>query len=533
MSKRFFLGIDTGTSVVKAVLIDIQGSEIAVSEENTPVETQFEGWSEFDLYEDWKSVARAIRKLFKENRVSPEEITAVGVTGKGWGCCYLDKNKEPLRKGILWNDARSTTYIQNWKKSGVLSEAFGITGNYYYTGDCGPVTRWFIDNEPAVARQVATITFPPAWIVYNLTGELKLVKGDVSSLYNIKKRSYSDEVFNLLGISDMREKFPAPISSTEVAGEVTRKAAEMTGLKIGTPVVLAEFDASSCATGVGVIQNGTVCIILGTAHVVSISLDEPIFAPENGLIMTYIDNKYLKLIPPVIATPNVEWYLQNFCHRDYEEAEADGIDVFTHLDGKLEEIPPGADGIIYHPYLSPIGERSPFSKPTAKGNFFGLGLHHTRHHLMRAIYEGVVFSAYDCMLASKVEIQDIMLSGGGAKSEIWGKIEADIIGKPVKKSKGKEFAAKGAVITAMVATGIYPDYNSAFNNTIKIEKVFQPDRENHDLYKQYFQIYRSIVKHLWDDWDKRYEILRRHGKGLPGPGADRKDNGIEDQKVGA
>ena len=109
-----------------------------------------------------------------------------------------------------------------------------------------------------------------------------------------------------------------------------------------------------------------------------------------------------------------------------------------------------------------------------------------------------------------------MLSGGGAKSAIWGKIEADIIGKPVKKLKGKEFAAKGAVITAMAATGVYPDYKNAFSNTIKIERIFQPDRENHDLYKQYFQIYRSIVKHLWDDWDKRHEILRTTWQKPPG-----------------
>ena len=142
MSKRFIVGIDSGTSVVKAVLVDLQGIELAISIENTTVETPKEGWSEFDLYKDWDSVAKAIHRLLIENKIDAEEIMAVSVTGKGWGCCYLNKNNKPVRKGILWNDARSTPYIKEWIASGVLSEAFKISGNYYYTGDCGPITRW-------------------------------------------------------------------------------------------------------------------------------------------------------------------------------------------------------------------------------------------------------------------------------------------------------------------------------------------------------------------------------------------------------
>ena len=128
---------------------------------------------------------------------------------------------------------------------------------------------------------------------------------------------------------------------------------------------------SACATGVGAVQAGDVCIILGTAHIISICLDEPIFEPEVGLQMTHVDGKFLKLVPPAIATPNLDWYLETMGHADRAHAEAVQLDVFQYLEGQLAEIPPGAEGVVYHPYLSPMGERCPFTKLTAKGNFLG------------------------------------------------------------------------------------------------------------------------------------------------------------------
>ena len=508
MNKRFFVGVDSGTSVVKVVLADLQGEELAVAVENTLVETPQEGWSEFDLTKDWQGVVRAISKLLYENQVAPEEIMAVAVTGKAWGCCYLDRNNEPVRKGILWNDARSGSYIKEWAQNGVLSEVFRINGNYYWPGDYAPITRWLIDKEPDTARSVTTALLPSDWIVYKLTGKIKVVHGDVSSLFDIKQWEYSDAVFDLLGISSMRDKFPNATSSIEVAGEVTREAAEATHLKVGTPVVLAGPDVSTCAAGVGVIDPGDVCIILGTAHIVSTCLDDPIVRPETGTLLTYVDGKYLRLVAPMVATTNLDWYLGNFGQEDYEKAKQRGTDVFEFLEEKLQKISPGANGVIYHPYLNPAGERCPFTKLTAKANFFGLGMYHTRYHLLRAIYEGVAFSGCDCLLACNVDLRNVMLSGGGAKSAVWGGIEADVLGKTVKLPAGKEFGAKGAIITAMVAMGLFPDHRTAIQSVVRIKRVFEPHHKHHVLYSKVFQLYRSITSHLWEDWDYGAEILR-------------------------
>ncbi|MGD0574881.1 MAG: FGGY-family carbohydrate kinase [Anaerolineales bacterium] len=510
MTKRFVLGVDSGTSLVKVLLADLEGNELGVSVESTPVETPRPGWSEFDLIEDWNSVAKAIRAVLAKNGVDPDEILAVGVTGKGWGCCFLGKDGRPARKGILWNDARAADYIEHWASDGTLSEAYRISGNYYYSGDCAPVTRWVVDNEPEVVAQTESILFPPASIVFQLTGNIKLCHGDVPSLVDIRRKTYSKEIFDLFGISGLRQKFPLPTSSSQIAGQVTREASAATGLKEGTPVVLAECDVSSCATGLGVMDDGEVGIIVGTAHVVSICQAGPTFGPETGtltVLLPYVDGKYLKLTGPSIATPNLDWYVDNFGEADRIEAAKEGMPLYDYLDSRLMQIPPGCDGIVYHPYLSPGGERAPIRKPTAKGNFFGLDLHHSRHHLLRSIYEGVAFSALDCVQASKVELKEIALSGGGSKSGVWCQIEADIMGCPVKVPAGAEHGARGAIITTMVAMGIYPSYQTAIGALVKTDRTYEPNLKKHQVYQQIFDLYRNIRTHLMDDWDHRAVIL--------------------------
>lgn len=519
MSRQYVLGIDTGTSAVKAVLADLGGVEVCVRTESTPVESPHEGWSEFDLQTDWLKVADAVRHLLSDTGIDPADILAVGVTGKGWGCCYLDHDLNPARKGILWNDARSASYVAEWARAGVLTEGCRISGNYFYTGDCGPVTRWVVDHEPETVQRVATVLFPPAWIVYRLSGRVKMAFGDASSLFDIRRRAFSDRLFELLGISSVRDRFPQPSESTEIAGEVTPEAALATGLKSGTPVVLGEVDVSSCATGVGAVDPGDVCIILGTAHIVSICLDEPIFEPEVGLQMTHVDGKVLKLVPPAIATPNLDWYLETMGHADRAQAAAAQQDVFQYLEGQLAEIPPGAEGVVYHPYLSPMGERCPFTKLTAKGNFFGLGLQHSRHHLLKAIYEGVAFSALDSLTACQTRLTRVMLSGGGARSEVWAQVEADVLGTPVHVPSGTEFGARGAILTALVAMGMYPDHRTAVSSTGMPGRTFEPDAVRQALYQEYFGLYRQITQHLWDDWDRRAEILERaRGDTVPAEG---------------
>ena len=190
-----------------------------------------------------------------------------------------------------------------------MTDIFKISGNYCFTGDCGPITRWLIENEPNVAKSVKSVIFPGGWIVYNLTGNLKIYQGDPASLLDISSLEYSDELFKLIGISSIRDAFLPTSSSREVAGEVSNKAALSMGLRAGTPVYSGESDVFSCTCGVGVTKPGDVCIILGTAHIITICTDAPIFSSEIRLQIPYIDGKYLKMVSLWVATPNQDWFL--------------------------------------------------------------------------------------------------------------------------------------------------------------------------------------------------------------------------------
>lgn len=511
MSKRFVIGIDAGTSVVKAVLFGLDGTEVGVAVQNTPVHTPQPGWSEFDLLQDYQSVARAVRSLIATHALDPSEVLAVAVTAKGWGCCFLGEDGQPTRNGILWNDARANPYIERWAADGTLGRVYQISGNICYSGDCASVGRWIVDHEPEVVAKTRWALFPAAAIVYRLTGNIRLGHGDAPSLSDIRRREYSDEAFELLGVTALRDKFPAPTPSRQIAGEITRDAAEATGLATGTPVVLAECDVSSCATGLGAMEPGAVGILLGTAHVVLICHNQPTWAAQTdalSVLLPYLDDKYLKLTGPSIATPNLDWFVDNFGHGDRAAAAEAGMPFYDYLDSQLRDIPAGSDGVLYHPYLSPGGERAPFRKPSAKANFFGLGLHHSRHHLLRSVYEGVALSALDCLRATDVQPREIALSGGGSKSDVWCQIEADVMGCPVKVPSGGEHGAKGAIITALLAMGVYPSFSAAMADIVQIERVYEPHTSNHRLYQHLFMLYRHVQSHLMDSWDQRVVLLR-------------------------
>ena len=302
--------------------------------------------------------------------------------------------RPPGRASSGMMPARQTS-IDRWERDkGTLSEAYRISGNYYYSGDCAPITCWLVDHEPEVIARTRLGHLPcPRRSSTRLTGNIKLGYGDAPSLEDTpRQRSYSRR--DLRTGRDLHDEteIPHAVLSREVAGHVTRRAAAETGLKEGTPVILAECDVSSTATGLGVTEDGGVGIIVGTAHVVSVCQSELVFGPETGaltVLMPYLDAKYLKLTGPSIATPNLDWFVDNFGDADRTAAAGEGLSLYDYLDRQLKQIPAGSDGVLYHPYLSPGGERAPMRKPAAKGNFFGLDMHHTRHHLLRSVYEAV------------------------------------------------------------------------------------------------------------------------------------------------
>ena len=511
MRPEYIIGIDSGTSVVKAAVFDLRGNEIAVASRKTPVIEAEPGWSEFDMDTDWHETSLAIAEVLAKASIAADQVAAVGVSGKGIGVCFLDRDLRPVRLGVLWNDARAVPIMEQWIASGKMDELFDITGNWLGPGDMGLVIPWLMEHEPENLARTHTICLPTGWLAYKLTGVLQFNRADAYSQLDILKSEYSDRVMAIEGILDHRSIFPEFGNPWDIVGSVTSQAATETGLRAGTPVVRLGFDVVACAAGVGAIHEGQANIILGTAGVMELVLSRPLFEPRQ-LGVQYIHsvpNTWLKLIAPMSATPHVDWFVRELAAADQSRAASESRGLFTIFDEEIAKISPGARGVIFHPYMSANGERAPFTKTTAKANFFGLGLHTTRMELLRAIYEGIALSDKHCVDVSPVPVTDIRLSGGGAKSPIWAQIFADVLDATISIPAGSELGAKGAAWNAAYGAGVFESREDAVNAFCHVERVYEPDPTTVEIYADLYEIYKSLVPALWKPWDARARFLEK------------------------
>ena len=509
MDKSYVIGIDSGTSVVKACVFDMQGNEIAVINRKTPVQELHPGWSEFDMDVDWRETALAIKEAIAKAKVNPKDIKVVGVGGKGVGCCFVDKNIKPLRLGILWNDARTVPLMVKWIADGTMDEIFEISGNWLMPGDMGLLIPWLAEHEPDMLNRTHTIMLPTAWLAYNLTGELYANATDVYSQLDAHKSEYSERIFRLEGITKYRHIYPELCQPWDNVGSITKKAADQTSLIAGTPVIRLGWDVVACTAGVGAIHDGQANIILGTSGVIEVVLPKPSFQPKRlGLQSIHsVPNKWLQLIAPMTATPHVDWFMDTMGYADKVRAKEQNRSVFDLYDEEVSKVPAGSGGVIFHPYMSPTGERAPFTKTTAKASFFGLGFHSDRYVLLRAIYEGIAFSNKHCLDVYPVPIHDVRLSGGGAKSPVWCQIFADIFNSTIRIPSGSELGAKGSAWNAAFATGLFKTRDEAVDSFCKVERVYEPNPTAVAKYAEVYDIYKSLVPQYYDAWDARARFL--------------------------
>jgi xylulokinase/L-xylulokinase len=229
-----------------------------------------------------------------------------------------------------------------------------------------------------------------------------------------------------------------------------------------------------------------------------------------GMTLAYaFEQQVLRAMPSLAGTPNVDWFVEQFCQPEKKEAEENNTELFQSLEKHIGQIAAGCDGLIYHPYINPGGERAPFVKTSAAAQFFGLSSNHTRWHLLRAVYEGVALSLFDCFVKFPVSISRLMLCGGGAQSALWCQIISDATGKPVHIPGGCELGALGTAVMTGLATGIYPNVKTAVAQALNLAAGYQPNLENHQIYRELHGLYKNLYQHVWDDWDLRAAILKR------------------------
>lgn len=490
MTSEYFLGIDVSTTGSKALLIDTNGSVIAVASSPHSLSTPRPLWSEQDPLEWWQATVNSIRTALIDAAINPSEVKSIGLTGQMHGLVLLDEMGEVLRPAILWNDQRTQAQCDRIHKLIGRERLIQISGNVALTGFTAPKILWVAENESDIYARVRHILLPKDYIRYRLTGAYAMDKADGSGtiLFELKKRDWSDELLAALDIP--RSWMPRTFEGPEFTGSITSTAAAETGLTTGTPVAAGGGDQAAQAVGVGAVEPGIIGLTVGTSGVVFATTPSALIEPQGRLhaFCHAVPGMWHFMGVMLSAAGSLQWY---------RDTLAAGLDFDTLLK-EAEEVGAGCEGLQFLPYLS--GERTPHPDPNARGAFIGLTLRHGRGALTRAVLEGVAFGLKDgfslIQQAGLPPVTQIRASGGGTKGALWRQILASVLDSELVTVNTSEGAAFGAALLAGVGWGAWPDVSTACRQTIKITGSNIPDTKDAETYQKSYAIYRELYPAL-------------------------------------
>jgi len=487
-----YLGIDLGTSEVKVLLLASDGSVVGTAGTPFTVSRPKPRWSEQNPLDWWNGTRAALFALRDKYPQEFAQVRGIGLSGQMHGAVLLDSEDRVLRPAILWNDQRCGEQCDEIRARVGRERLIQITGNDALTGFTAPKILWVERHEPDVSRRARHILLPKDYVRYRLTGRFAMDKADGSGtmLFDLEKRNWSSEILDTLNIP--AEWLPETFEGPEVTGDVTIDAAKATGLRAGTPVVAGGGDQSAGAIGVGAVRPGILALTLGTSGVVFAATESPLIEPQGRLhaFCHALPNRWHLMGVMLSAAGSLQWY---------RDALAPQLS-FEGLLAEAAQIPAGSEGLLFLPYLS--GERTPHPDPLARGAWVGLTVRHRRGHLTRAVLEGVAFGLKDCFSlmqsAGLGAIDQVRVSGGGAKSILWLQILADVLGAELVTVNTTEGAAYGAALLAGVTAGAWPDVESACTQTIKATARVWPEETSVGRYARMYRQYQGLYPALKD-----------------------------------
>lgn len=496
----WLLGIDAGLTNVKAALFDENGREVTVAARRPPNEEPAPGHVERDLDDLWIGVRDAVRDVLAEGPADGGEIASVGVAGHGHGLYVLDAKGEPVRNGIKSTDSRAVDLVDEWRRDGVSETVREITGYEPFAADPLSLLAWLKREEPDSYRRIAHILFCKDYLKYRLTGAICTDEMEASVFFDIERGDYADAVFDVLDIPECVDCLPDVVPSWEQCGTITEPAAAETGLAEGTPVASGLHDIGATALGAGVHEEGQAMLIVGTWGQSIAVLNEP--RPDEaagGITRRYLTDRWLRYKGNRSAATCVDWFVEE-CGTDWRAAaDAEDIDPYEVYNRTVASVPPGADGLLFHPYL-----HGSTDNPSARAGFYGLTEDHTKAHMLRAIYEGVAVSQAERLaeLEPHAGLSDVRLGGGGAKSEVWSQLFADVLDTEITVATGTEVGARGAAICAALAVDTFPDHEAAVDQMVGIERRHAPDEERVETYRTIRDVFERARTDMQATWEQ-------------------------------
>ncbi|CAM4025006.1 FGGY-family carbohydrate kinase [Nocardiopsis rhodophaea] len=483
------IAVDVGTSMIKAVVFDDGGSEVAVARRASEVRRPRPGWAEQDMDDVWRTVAAAIRDV-RERAGAPVDL--LSLTAQGDGCWPVDAAGRPTGPAILWSDGRAAAIVDEWRAEGVLDAAFRRNGSLTFAGLSNALLTWLSRNDPDRLHRTAAVLSCGGWVFHRLTGAFAVDESDASAPFlDLRTRRYDPACLALFGLEWAAELLPEVRGDTNRTGGLTPAAAAELGLPTDLPVVMAPYDIAATALGAGAVTDGQACGILGTTLCTEVVTSAPDTAADPSGLTIALDSAghLLRAFPTLAGTEILTW-----------AATLLGAGDPARLGELALSAPPRPDSPLFLPYLSPAGERAPFLDPHARGTWWGLSLEHDRGRVARSVFEGLTLVLKDCLTAAHIPVTELRLCGGGANSDAWCGLIADVTGVPVVRSTDTEVGAKGAYLSGLVATGRAPDLATAAQNHVRLRAAREPDADVAKLYAHTYERFlelRDLARPGW------------------------------------
>ncbi|MEO8211580.1 MAG: xylulokinase [Myxococcales bacterium] len=487
VARRQFLGLDIGTSSVKACVVDDRGRTVARASEALRLRAPRPGWAEQDPGDWWKATLRVLRRVTAGRRAA---IEAIGLSGQMHTSVFLDRAGKVIRPALLWCDGRTTAQCQQIAARVTPQQLRNWVSNPPLEGFTLPKILWLRDTEPAAFARLAKVLLPKDYIRLGLTGTMATEPSDASGtlLFDVAHGRWSDEMARALDLPG--DLMPQVGGSAEVLGRVTGKVAKLAGLAEGTPVVGGGADNACGAIGVGAVAPGAVVASWGTSGTVLSPTEKPVVDPgmRAHTFCHAVPGTWYVMGVMLSAGAAFAWH-----QRELAPELARKKDAAALLNREAARIPPGAEGLTFLPYLQ--GERTPHRDADARGAFVGLSLAHTRAHLTRAVLEAICFGLRDCQEiigALGLPIPEILFTGGGAQAAFIRQLEADISGKrvvPVEQAEGPAF---GAAMLGAVGVGAFKDLGAATATTLRRGAPTSPRAAVHAAYAEPYARFQRL-----------------------------------------
>lgn len=494
------LGVDIGTSGTKTLAIDESGQILASASAEYPCSHPHAGWSEQNPEDWWNATCETIKAVLHKGKIKPEDVTGVGLSGQMHGSVFLNESGKVIRPALLWNDQRTVAECDEITRlAGGREALLDMVANPAVTGFTAPKILWLRNHEPENYQHLRQVLLPKDYVRYRLSGTYASEVSDASGtlLLDVKNRRWSRDLIGKLGLD--ASILPPCYESHEISAKVSPMGSQECGLLPGTPIAGGAGDQPASAVGNGIVRGGVVSATLGTSGVVFAHADSPEFGPAGVLQAGChaVAGAWHTMGVVLSAGGAVQWLRNQLGQQEVAEARQRGVDPYELLTEQAAKAPAGSEGLIFLPYLT--GERTPLFDPYARAGWIGLTVRHQRQHMIRAVMEGVTFAmreSLDLVRQTGVAIDQVRLSGGGARSHFWRQMQADVYGSKVTTINAAEGPAFGVALLAFVGTGVYASVPEACDATIREVEHLMPVTERKKSYDRSYGFYRTAYQAL-------------------------------------